>query len=413
MRQIIVPALPALLALGLATGTATAQGSVFTSLTEVAPPTGPGAREPSLFALPGGRILLGWSEPVPGGFAVRAAIGTRAGFDAPGTVTAAPNLFVNWADFPSVAAFADGTLAAHFLQENGPSTYDYDLKIALSADHGATWSVPLTPHRDASIRQHGFATLLPDGDNLLAIWLDGRAYDIRGADTPDNAMQLRAATVSPQGKISEDILLDRRTCTCCQTSAAVTDSGVVLAAYRDRSDREIRDISVLRRINGVWSGPTRVHADNWQIDGCPVNGPAIDTAGERAVVAWFTAANDVPAVKLAFSDDAGTSFGPPIRVDQGDAAGRVDVVALADGSALISWVEWQDAGEALMVCRIVPGGACDAPETITLNTTNGVINFPRMVGTEGGVWITWTQPLEKPDAGPEQDLTIRLLHALF
>ncbi len=403
----------AALALALLPSAAPGQNAVFSTLTELAPPVAPGAREPALFALPGGRVALSWSEPAPEGFAVRMAIGGLAGFSPASTVAAAPDLFVNWADFPSIAAFADGTFAVHYLQENGPSTYDYDLKIALSADQGATWSAPLTPHRDGTRRQHGFATLLPVGGDLLAIWLDGRAYDIHGADTPDNAMQLRAATLGPDGTLSGDILLDKRSCTCCQTSAAVSASGIVQVVYRDRSAREIRDISLLRRVDGVWSAPIRVHADNWQIDGCPVNGPAIDSLGNTTAVAWFTAADDTPAVKLAFSSDAGASFSPPIRVDQGEAAGRVDVVALPGGDALVSWVEWQEAGEALMVCRVAPGGACDAPQRITLNTTAGVINFPRMAAAENGAWIAWTQPLPPSPAGPERDLTIRLIHAAF
>ena len=47
-----------------------------------------------------------------------------------------------------------------------------------------------------------------------------------------------------------------------------------VAVYRDRSPEEIRDISVVRLVDGVWTEPAPVHADNWMIEGCPVNGPA-------------------------------------------------------------------------------------------------------------------------------------------
>jgi hypothetical protein len=50
-------------------------------------------------------------------------------------------------------------------------------------------------------------------------------------------------------KLTDDLLLDDMTCTCCQTSAAVTGDGTVLLAYRDRTVDEVRDISVVGRMD--------------------------------------------------------------------------------------------------------------------------------------------------------------------
>src|SRR3546814_12785264 len=76
-----------------------------------------------------------------------------------------------------------------------------------------------------------------------------------------------------------------------------------------------------------------VPAENWKIAGCPVNGPAIAAAGNDAVVAWYSAANDVPKVQVARSTDAGDSFAAPVVVDEGEAVqGRPDV-ALDDTPA--------------------------------------------------------------------------------
>ena len=168
---------------------------------------------------------------------------------------------------------------------------------------------------------------------------------------------------------------------------------------------------MVRLVDGAWSEPASIHADGWEISGCPVNGPAIDTEGERAVVAWFTAADDVPVVNVAFSDDAGESFGRAIRIDAGQAAGRVDVLQLGDGSALVSWVEWTDAGEALLVCRALPESRCSDPQEITLSDAARSINFPRMVLAGDGVYIAWTQPLSEQSTDPDLDVTIRMVLA--
>ena len=104
---------------------------------------------------------------------------------------------------------------------------------------------------------------------------------------------------------ADEAVLDTRVCDCCQTSAAMTAEGPVVV-YRDRSEGELRDISIARLRNGEWSEPRTVFRDGWEISGCPVNGP-VDRrrSGRRLAVAWFTAANDMSRVKLAFSDDAG------------------------------------------------------------------------------------------------------------
>ncbi len=69
-----------------------------------------------------------------------------------------------------------------------------------------------------------------------------------------------------------------------------------------------------------------------------MNGPAIDAHGSRVALVWFTEANGFPAVRMAFSDDRGASFGQPMGFDLG-APGGVNVVQFSDGSALFSWVE--------------------------------------------------------------------------
>jgi len=62
------------------------------------------------------------------------------------------------------------------------------------------------------------------------------------------------------------------------------------------------------------------------------------TDGTRVAVAWFTSAADTPRVKVAFSQDAGGTFSQPIQVDDGETIGRVDVLLLPDGSALVCWL---------------------------------------------------------------------------
>ncbi|WP_134016930.1 sialidase family protein [Litoreibacter halocynthiae] len=382
------------------------------------PPVGLGAQEPSFFALTDGRVVMSWTEPDGDGFAVKMAIGDHMTWTEARTITSSEDLFINWADFPSITAFPDGTLAAHWLQEAGDGAYVYDVNIALSKDEGKSWSTPIVPHQDGTQSQHGFATLIPSSeDSLVSVWLDARAYKkellaSQSTGLPD-AMQLRATQLTSDGILSEDVLVDAQTCTCCQTSAAVTGDGKILVAYRNRTDAEIRDISVVRFEDGQWSSSKIVHDDNWEISGCPVNGPAIAAMGQTAVVAWFTSADDIPAVKVAFSRNSGRDFDLPIRVDLGEAAGRVDALMLSETTALVTWVEWQDAGEVIFACQVRIGETCEKEEAVTVNTGDGSVNFPRMARTVDGVYLAWTQPALEGGGHPTGEATVRVVYAKY
>ena len=140
-----------------------------------------------------------------------------------------------------------------------------------------------------------------------------------------------------------------------------------------------------------WEAPITVHSDGWEFWGCPVNGPAIDAVGEIASVAWFTVANEVAAVKVAFSDDGGRNFGAPVRIDQGNPMGRVDLEMLEDGTALVSWVEWAEGKEALFLCRVHREAGCISRERMVYNASEAVLNFPRMARLGQEVYLAWTQ----------------------
>ena len=364
---------------------------------ETQSPAGQDSREPELFATADGRVILSWVEKVgEKRHTLRFASGDAAGWSEPRTVAEGDNWFVNWADFPSVVALPDGSLAAHWLVKSGPGTYAYDVHISRSRDGGKTWGRPVIPHTDGTKTEHGFVSLLPLQDGRLgAVWVDGRATrDLKeghddGGPLPVS-MQLRYAALDAEGRLSDEAVLDERICECCQTSAAMTSDGPI-AAYRDRSEQEVRDIHFVRRQAGGWSAPRPAHADNWQINACPVNGPSLAADGRRVALAWFTGEGDTARVQVAFSTDAGATFGAATRVDDGNALGRVDVVLLADGSALVCWMSGGAEGGANKVRRVAPDGTLGPVAVIASTDVSRSSGFPRMARLGDTVFFAWTQ----------------------
>lgn len=362
------------------------------------PPSG----EPYLSVGAGGRAILTWIEPVEGVPALRLALREADGWSDPRTVWASEDMFVNWADFPSSVEMSDGTLAVHWLEKVADAPYAYHVMLALSADDGATWSEPFRAHDDESPTEHGFVSMVPWGDGAGLTWLDARAMAGHavggehvggGGGEARGAMSVRFRTLAPDGHLGPEVLLDDRTCECCQTALTRVGEGLV-AAYRDRSEAEVRDIAVVRGAGERWTEPVTLSTDGWVIPGCPVNGPQLSGDERALAAAWYTGVHGAPQVYVAFSDDGGATFAPGIRADEGLPLGRVDIERLDDGSAVVVWLEASDDTPRVLARRVGPDGSLGTPLLISETAGERSSGFPRMVRTGEGFLFAWTIPGE-------------------
>jgi hypothetical protein len=357
------------------------------------PPAAPGSVGPALAAA-GADLLLTWVEP-SGSFATpvyqaRFARFTGGRWSAPVTIAQGADLFANWADFPGAVAGPGGEILAHWLVKSGES---YAAHLARSTDGGATWKPLGLLQSDPAAGEHGFVSYAAEEGGVRAFWLEG---------SEGGAMSLWSSRIAsgPEGRIEPAERLDERVCDCCQTGAAGS-----VVVYRDRSEREVRDISAIRRTAAGWSPPAAVHADGWEIPGCPVNGPAVASrgaAGKRLAVAWFTSAPPGPRVLAAFSADGGATFGPPVLVDGGHPVGRVDVKLDPLGAAVVSWVAPAGSGDhaAIWLRRVGADGKAGPPSEVPDTRTVRASGFPRM-GLSGGtvdkILLAWVD-----DGGPSR-----------
>lgn len=343
-------------------------------------PAGESAEGPQL-TVEGDRVILSWMESLTGAGVVKFSERTATGWTPSQVVASSPALMVNPADVPMVLALPNNDLVAAWLQENG-SEEMYDLRLTWSKDGGKTWSRPTSAHQDGTRTQHGFPAMFPLAAGVGMVWLDGRE-----TVSPSGAMTLRAAQFAPDGAIRSDVVIDKRVCDCCPTSAAMTAEGPIVA-YRDRSADEIRDIAVSRFVDGRWSAPVLVHRDGWKINGCPVNGPAISARGAAVAVAWFTVQQGTGRAFAAFSSDNGRTFGAPIRVDDGVAIGRLQVSLLKDRSAAVSWIESKDPGSFFNVRRIARDGSRSPAAFIAEGLAS---THPKMVYARDELLLSWVE----------------------
>jgi len=376
------------------TATGAAQGTAPLAPQAIASPATGSSAQPQLSVSSRG-VLLSWIERTGDLATLKFAERTPTGWTAARNVASGRDWFVNWADVPSVMRLPSGTLVAHWLQKSGADTYAYDVRLSYSKDDGKTWSASVIPHHDGTKTEHGFASLFPLGDGLGAIWLDGRnmksaaGHDDHGGG--GGVMTVHFGRFDRDFKQVEESVVDARVCECCPTAATVTSEGVI-AAFRDRSDAEIRDIYTSRLVNGKWSTPAAVHADGWKIAACPVNGPALSASGRNVAASWFTVKGEQGQAYLAFSADAGRTYGAPIRIDDGGSLGRVDVTLVPDGSAAVAtWIEFADQRSQFRARRIDRNGARSAPVTIAGLAAGRASGYPRMALNGRELVFAWTE----------------------
>jgi len=364
-------------------------------LVPVASPAPPGSAQPQLAVGRDGAFILSWLETDAGGRArFRFATRTQAAWSTPVLVAEGTDFFVNWADVPSVVQLPGGRIAAHWLQKSGgDGPYAYDVKLRVSDDGGATWSAPITPHRDGTKTEHGFVSMFEaPGGALGLVWLDGRQMAAGGHHGEGGgAMTLRAATIDAGLALGHEHVVDDRVCECCPTTAVRAGEAVVVA-YRDRGgSAEIRDISVSRFVDGRWTPGRAVHEDGWLMPACPVNGPSLAADGRRVALAWFTAEGNEPRALVAFSGDAGATWGPPVRVDDGVALGRVDSELLPDGSVLVTWIEFEDGRSEVRGRRVRPDGTKEPSFPVAGVSGDRASGYPRMARSGKTVLFAWTE----------------------
>ncbi len=352
------------------------------------PEIGENGKLPHLFTYKDG-LLLSWVNTDSNQAHFQYARFDGKSWTSADTIAQGDDWFVNWADYPMIASNNEGDLLAHYLEKSSPATFSYDVTLRMKRQSGENWSAPFLPHQDGTKTEHGFVTLLPTTNGTFQVaWLDGRHTSNEGHEHK-GAMTLRTALIDPAGSASPSLELDHKTCDCCQTAGYLSNNGPVFV-YRDRSDDEIRDIYIVRQVDGQWTEPQAIHHDGWEIAGCPVNGPRIDGIGNELTVAWFTAAAGKPTVKLAFSADGGANFQEPIIVDSIHPYGRVDVVLAAPGKAVVSWLS-RDNDKTIIKARLI-NDMGETIKTYTIAETKAARSsgFPQMAKYGNDLYFAWT-----------------------
>ena len=307
----------------------------------------------------------------------------------PHNIATGSDWFINWADFPTHAINGNLILSS-YLKKSTSGQYNYDIILNLQKLNGEKIKENFILHNDGTKSEHGFVSIASNSNKGFYVsWLDGRNTIEKGIESQHKPMTIRFAEVTKDGDVINETELDSATCDCCQTSITATNRGPIVV-YRDRSKKEVRDIYITRKINGIWEAPAPVHNDGWIINGCPVNGPKVASNLNNLAVSWFTVSNGRPIVNLSFSKSNGKYFDTPLKINDLDAIGRVDIVFLNEKEVLVSYIEGDDNGTFLRIKKVSIDGKVSAPITISEIDGGRNTGVPQLEKFNDEIFIVWT-----------------------
>ena len=221
------------------------------------------------------------------------------------------------------------------------------VRAAASTDGGRTFGPARSISPGGVTGARGWeSAALGAGGAVHAVWLDGRS-----AAPMDHSKS--APGKHQHGDMRQDIyhamwtgpdapvetLVASNVCFCCKTAVAARGSDVYVA-WRHLFPGGVRDIAMARSTDGgrTFLDPVRVSEDNWKIDACPDDGPAMAIDAQGAVrPAWPTLVTDPDGPRMAIyestSRDGGVTFAPRVRVDGAAGGPAHPRIAAAGGQA--------------------------------------------------------------------------------
>jgi hypothetical protein len=391
---VAVLALAVLTASVIAAGVSDAKSIASVGFSQIDNPAGRDSLAPAVNAGLHGELVLSWLESPAPRMSLRYSVLQGRAWGPVQTVVQRPN-FDTYAEAPSIVQpLQSGALLAIWAEKKKEGDKDGNyLLAAVSSDRGKSWSTPARIHTDASISEHSFSSVVPNEDGgATVIWLDARDY------RAEKRYRLMSAVVSSTGQISGETTIDPDVCTCCPTSLTRTTKGL-LAVYRGHSAEQIRDTMSARKIGDMWDKPSRVNAEDWKINGCPVNGPTVNARNNEAAVVWFTAKDDKPLVENSFSTDSGETFGAAHLLDSpkdgSRPVGHLTAALLPDGNQLVVWIRQAADGAQLVAQEISRDGTTGELQVVAKGTARS-IGYPHLEQSGATYVLTWGGTTEQP-----------------
>lgn len=290
--------------------------------------------------------------------------------------------------------------------------YTGRIRFARSLDGGKHFSAPITVHHDHAVITHRFGSMAVDAKgHILIAWIDKRDMEAAkahgkpylGAAVYYAWSDHRGASFAPEKKLAD------HSCECCRIAVAPTPDGGVGVFWRAVYGDNIRDHAYAELRHGQPApAAKRATFTQWQIAGCPHQGPGLAVAsdGTRYGV-WFSAAGGKPTIWYGQLDPGHR----PRHLQAMAHAGAAHADIAVEGRNV--WVVWnQISADGMTLMRRVShdGGSHFGAAKAVLHTA-GAAGSPQLLHDHRQIYVAWNTsagfhlaPLSEKTAGTQQDL---------
>lgn len=254
-----------------------------------------------------------------------------------------------------------------------------NVRYIVSSNRGKTWSSPRNVHSDSTPgKSHSFfdVTRLKNGE-IGCIWLD---TSIVGSGRP-----VLFAQTDSLHRFTAETIVDSFACQCCRLALYAGKSGAIHAMYRDIINDSIRDISVSTSTdNGnTFSQPICFSGDNWNIDGCPHNGPDVVSDKKNIYATWFTGAKETGVYYAELSHT-----GELKRKTKISAAGVYIQLALGNDKKLLVFNERDENHLSSIAAVVLPE---ETRVTLTTTPSDATLPVVQPIPAGNSFLVAWIQ----------------------
>ena len=196
--------------------------------------------------------------------------------------------------------------------------FSANVRFSYFSVHDNKMSKVVTVNNDNLLTGHSFNEMVvtQQGDVYIS-WLDGRAKFAaakKGVRLRNSEIYLAHANFLTGKTTFDNNFLTQGTCVCCRLAMDLDGNDLPMLMWRHIFGDNYRDHGFLTMKNQAQANPPkRVSFENWQINGCPHQGPSMvrETRGDnlnRVHMTWFNSAPDASGLFYAYSDDNGVTM---------------------------------------------------------------------------------------------------------
>jgi hypothetical protein len=356
------------------------------------------AKAPSASFGPDGKLWLGWV--FAGHVYVQYSSDQGKTFSAPSIVNRAPERILARAENRAKIQLDNaGNIYISWTQPLS-KPYTGHIRFSRSVDGGQSFSQPITVNDDLQEISHRFDTLLVNGDGEVFIsWLDKR--DQQAAKDKQQEYiggALYYSYSDDQGQsFSKNIKLSDHSCVCCRIAMALDNDNLPVIAWRDiygnDAQHQIRDHSLLTFSSALKPNKKiRLSNEQWNIDGCPHHGPALDVDSNNVVHStWFNDPDNGSDYVLFYGNSANDykamGFGQADKQSSHPYVLSLNQSA-TDQTVFLVWKEF-DGKKTDILMKTSKDAGISWSKNKVISTTAGSSDHPLLVKNSKAVYLSW------------------------